>query len=158
MTVHVHGDLNLGVPELLRYIGQRYPATEHQTRIRVVRIVDPDMADLSLLKKWAPDTIPEPRVAHELGRICRRRKHPLSCFRGYPGRSLRILIPYPIPDFRNGSRAPAIATRYAIRSTLFWIFPDIAPSFSKRTPPVNPPAKLPTAQTSHNARMRFPWK
>src|SRR5215472_11404576 len=66
--------------------------------------------------------------------------------------------PLPLPQFRNGSRAPAIATRYARRSTLFWVFPDIAPSFSKRTPPASPPAKLPTDQTSHKARMRFPWK
>jgi hypothetical protein len=68
------------------------------------------------------------------------------------------LILYPLSQFRNGSRAPAIPTRYARRSTLFWIFPDIAPSFSKRTPPASPPAKLPTDQTSHKARMRFPWK
>src|SRR5215467_12911908 len=81
--------------------------------------------------------------------------------RATPGqcdRSLRNLILYPFPQFRNGSKAPAIATRYARRSTLFWIFPDIAPSFSKRTPPASPPAKLPTDQTSHKARMRFPWK
>src|SRR5215510_15807062 len=55
-------------------------------------------------------------------------------------RSLCNLILYSF--FRNGSRAPAIATRYARRSTLFCIFPDIAPSFSKRTPPTSPPAKL----------------
>jgi len=66
--------------------------------------------------------------------------------------------PLPLPQFRNGSTAPAIATRYARRSTLFWVFPDIAPSFSKRTPPASPPAKLPTDQTSHKTRMRFPWK
>src|SRR6476619_8104143 len=62
------------------------------------------------------------------------------------------------PQFRNGRTAPAIATRYARRSTLFWIFPDIVPSFFKRTPPASPPAKLPTDPTSHKARMRFPWK
>src|SRR5215470_3101172 len=79
----------------------------------------------------------------------------IGCFRGRPvqcDRSLCILILYPFPQFRNGSRAPAIATRYARRSTLFWIFPDIAPSFSKRTPPAIPPARLPTDQTSHKAR------
>src|SRR5262245_11203835 len=86
----------------------------------------------------------------------------ISCFRG-PSLVNVIdpsvnLILYPFPQFRNGSKAPAIATRYARRSTLFWIFPDIAPSFSKRTPPASPPAKLPTDQTSHKARMRFPWK
>ena len=63
---------------------------------------------------------------------------------------------FQLPQFRNGSRAPAIATRYARRSTLFCIFPDIAPRFSKRRPPMSPPAKLPTDQTSHKARMRFP--
>src|SRR5262245_4760973 len=71
VAVHVHRDLNRGVPELLLYIGKRYPATEHQTRIRVARIVDADIADLSLLKKRAPDTIPELRIVHGLGRVCR---------------------------------------------------------------------------------------
>src|SRR5262249_7769566 len=86
----------------------------------------------------------------------------LSCFRGPPLVSVIDpsvnLILYPLPQFRNGSRAPAIPTRYARRSTLFWIFPDIAPSFSNRPPPASPPAKLPTDQTSHKARMRFPRK
>ena len=55
---------------------------------------------------------------------------------------------------RSGDRGEI----YARRSTLFWIFPDIAPSFFKRMPPARPPAKLPTDQTNHKVRMRFPWK
>src|SRR4029077_16460153 len=57
------------------------------------------------------------------------------------------------PQFRNGRRAPAIATRYARRSTLFWIFPDVAPSFFKRYPPGRPRAMLHTDERHHKARM-----
>src|SRR5262245_14044694 len=36
--------------------------------------------------------------------------------------------PLPLRQFRNGSRAPAIATSCARRSTLIWVLPDLAPS------------------------------
>src|SRR5262249_9275209 len=100
---------------------------------------------------------PMPRAAGDIGEA-----EPLliSCFRGPPLVSVIDpsvnLILYPLPQFRNGSMAPAIAARYARRSTLFSIFPDMAPSSPKRTPPGRPPAKPPTDQTSHKARMRFP--
>ena len=49
VTVEVDGDLDRGVPELLRDVGDRHPAAEHQRRIGVASVVDADVTDSGFL-------------------------------------------------------------------------------------------------------------
>jgi ABC transporter substrate binding protein len=45
VTVEVDGDLDRGVPELLRDVGDGHPAAEHQRDIGVAGVVDADVTD-----------------------------------------------------------------------------------------------------------------
>ena len=49
MTVQIHRDLDRGVPELLRDIGDGHAAAEHQRSIGVAGVVDTDVTDCGFL-------------------------------------------------------------------------------------------------------------